>query len=334
MKIRLLIATCDSDYSEHLSDVLSKDFSDAIEVSVCSTNERLHTLLEAQSFDAALLDSSMLTACDLKSILLPMLLWAKEDEAIDIPSGVKSIRKYQRISSLAGTILENYALISSENNTVDPDRAFVTAVWSPAGGVGKTTVALAYAARRVSEGKQVLYLDLESFSSVPAFFTESGTSISTVFDMLENRSGNLKVLLKGILRLDSAAGIGYFCRPNNYDDINILSSDDISTLITACSGVTEELVIDLPSVCDDRAQRIFEMADSILLITDPSPTAKAKLSQFVTQHNIFERIRSKTKFVANKGASLSAQPVDCNLSLPLLHAADAPAVYRTLAAGM
>ena len=334
MKIKLLVATKDTDYSEHLSDVLSKDHSDVIEVSVCSTKERFHSLLDTQLFDSALLDPSMISSCDLKAIALPLLLWAKEDDTIDMPVGIKIIRKYQRISSLVGTILENYALVSSESSGTDLDRAYITAVWSPAGGVGKTTVSLAYAAKKVSDGKQVVYLNLEPFSSVPAFFSESGTSISTVFDLLESRSGNLKVLLKGILRLDSTAGIGYFCCPDNYDDINILSADDISVLITACSGVTDELVIDLPNICDSRSQKVFDLADNILLVTDPSPTAKSKLSQFVSQHNTFERIRSKTKIVANKGASPGSQPADCSLSLPLLHAADEPAVYRTLAAGM
>jgi len=339
MRIKLLVATYDTDYSEHLSDALSKDYSDAVDVSVCSTSERLGAFLDAQNYDVALLDSSMAVACDLKAVFMPVQLWTEEDavkgEAIcNEIVGIKKVRKYQRISSLLSTILESYAEVSTENSGVDFDKASITAVWSPAGGVGKTTVALAYAARRVSEGRRAVYLDLEPFSSVPAYFTENGTSVSTVFDMLESGSGNIKMLLKGIVRLDSSAGIGYFCCPDNYDDINILSSDDISSLITACSSVTDELVVDLYGACDDRARRIFELADSILLVTDNSSAAKTKLSQFVTQNNVYNQIKGKTIIVANKGASVTSQPVACAVSLPLIQSEDVNIVYRTLAAGL
>ena len=62
MKIQLLIALCDSDYVEHLSQVLIEKKSDVFEVSVCSSPKRLPELLTGQRFDVALLDDAMAEA--------------------------------------------------------------------------------------------------------------------------------------------------------------------------------------------------------------------------------------------------------------------------------
>jgi len=203
-------------------------------------------------------------------------------------------------------------------------------VWSPAGGVGKTAVALAYAARRVSEGKQAMYLNLESFSSTPLYFQESGKSISAIFEMLENSEGNVGMLIRGIRRYDRGTGVAYFCRPDNYDDMNILAAENIITLMDACAGVTEELVVDMPCFCDERTQQIFTRADRVFLVTDTTDTAQIKLSQFASQHHAFERIKDKAVLVANKGAVASDLLKDAAISLPLVQSAEASAVFVTL----
>ena len=330
MRIKLLIATGDGAYAEHLSNHISEYHADAIEVVVCRTAERLQELLKTASFDAALLDGLITGDDDLSSIHLPLLLWSEEENAAAVSGGIGKMRKYQRISSIVADVLERYAQVSASTHGDDSERAVITAVWSPAGGVGKTTVALAFAAKKLAEGKQALYLDLEPFSSVPAYFPETGKSISAVFEMLENNEGDIKTLIRGIRRHDSAVGIAYFCRPDNFDDMNILSAEDVSALIDACAGVTEELVIDMSCVCDARARKIFEMANRVLIVTDQSSTARIKLSQFASQHNIFPRIKVKTTLVANKGAVFEKSLIDSVVRLPLVQTSDEDAVYKTL----
>ena len=45
MKIQLLIALNDIDYTEHLSKVLSEKYADRFEISICSSAERLQDTL-------------------------------------------------------------------------------------------------------------------------------------------------------------------------------------------------------------------------------------------------------------------------------------------------
>ncbi|MCL2201722.1 MAG: hypothetical protein FWB75_07130, partial [Oscillospiraceae bacterium] len=195
---------------------------------------------------------------------------------------------------------------------------------------GKTTVALSYAAQKVAEGKQVLYLNLESFSSVPAYFAQTGKSISAVFEMLENSDGNVKMLIRGICQQDSGVGMAYFCRPENFDDMYALSAENIAELTSVCAGVTEELVIDMSCVCDRRTRKVFELADKVLLVTDPTATAQVKLSQFSTQHTVFESIKDKVVLVANKGAELGCEIAQAVWKLPFVQSANHTAVYKAL----
>jgi len=333
MKINLLIASNHEDYAEHLSKALSELHADSLSVSVCTTTSKLRGLLKERKYEAALLEAALIKDTDLSGIHLPLVLWS-EDVKTAVPDTLKKINKYQRVSQMAAEILELYAKASEHNRNAEANKAGITAVWSPVGGVGKTTVALALASRKASDGKQVLYLNLEPFSSTSVYFDSVGKSISAVFEMLEAGEGNAGVLMQSILRQDAAQNISYFCCPDNFDDMNILSVDNITSLIAACSGMTEELIIDMTSECNERTRRIFEIADRILLVADWTSTSQIKMSLFTSQNNVFSRIKDKTQLIANKGAAISQLSAKDLISLPLVQSTDASAVYKTLAAGM
>ena len=207
MKIQLLIGICQSDYAEHLSRVLAEKHADVFEVIVCSKPELLGQTMDKRRFDAALLDGEMAGAADLSAVRLPLLVWdgasPLEGAAQDLPR----VRKYQRISAISSDVVERYAAISGPQESFQSSRAKITAVWSPAGGSGKTAVALALAARRAAQGRQTVYLDLEPFSALQSYFKEPGKSISGVFEKLD---GDVALLFQGIRQRDSASGVYYF----------------------------------------------------------------------------------------------------------------------------
>jgi len=331
MKIKLLIATVDDVYAEHLSSQISLHYADLIDVAVCKTISALREMPKGAGFDVALLDEQMLSGIDVGAIRLPLLLRSGNEESTEITANIAKMRKYRRISAIVAELLERYARIQAAENSGDDERARITAIWSPAGGVGKTTIALAFAAKKASEGKQALYLNLEPFSSAEAYFIQTGKSISTVFEMLESREGNINALIRGICKHEPAIGVGYLCRPENFDDINILSVVDVHALIDACACVTEELVVDMSCICDQRACKVFELADRVLIVTDPASTTEIKLKQFQTQHNIYSLISEKTTLVANKGAAADGQTISPVISFPYVRTADAVQVYKTLA---
>lgn len=326
MKIRLLIATADKDYTDHLSNTISKRYADTLELSICTSAERLSDLTAAGKYDAALLEPDFISAVAPGSIIVPFVLVDELGQGAD-SGNVKNIRKYQRISSMTGQVIESCAEAGRGPGGVDASKAQITAVWSPAGGTGKTTVALAYAASKASAGKQVVYLNLENFSSTPVYFPESGRSISKALEKLES---NLQLFLLGIRQQDVGSGIMYFCGPENYDDICILTDEDIEKLITACATEVDELVIDLSSQIDKRVVKTFGMADKILLIADPSNASQVKINQFITQHNVFGQIQPKAVLVNNKNAASQGAGISKTVMLPYVQTGDPISVFKTL----
>lgn len=327
MKIKLMIATGDNDYVEHLSSVLSEKFANAFDISVCSSVEQLKDLLCDVRFDAALLDPAFTKSVNLSMVRLPILLCDESSIALDDYKAFPKIRKYQRISSIVGDILQTYAEIGITTNGLHTAKATITVCWSPCGGVGKTSVALAYSARRALDGKQTVYLNLENFSSVPTFFSNTGKSISTVLEKLDS---NINLLFVSIRQKDSRTGITYFCGPDNYDDMHILTADDVEKIIEACASEADELVIDLSCNCGERTKKAFELADTVMLVCDHSPISQAKLRQFINQHNLFQSIQEKSVLINNKGANVVDTSLDKSIKLSHVPSADPISVYKTL----
>jgi len=326
MKIRLLIATADKGYTDHLSNTISKRYADTLELSICSSIERLIDLTSVNRYDVALIEPDFVSAIKPGCIQVPFVLIDELGHGAE-SGDIKRIRKYQRISSMTGQILESYAETGKRAGGADAYKAQITAVWSPTGGTGKTTVALAYAASRVAAGKMVVYLNLENFSSTSVYFPDNGRSISKALEKLES---NIQLFLLGIRQQDSGSGIMYFCGPENYDDINVLTTEDVEKLINACATEIDELVIDLSSQIDERVVKIFSMADKVLLVADPSKSSQAKTQQFISQHNVFGQVQPKTVLVNNKGANLPEERIDKTVILPLVQTNDPVSVFKAL----
>ena len=328
MRVKMLIATTDTVYGGLISDHISGHHADTMDVSVCSALECLQETVSKRRFDVALIDKVLIENLDTSSIQLPLLLWSENETDSNASVELEKIFKHQRISKIVATVLERYAKVSGNSSSFGSGKANITAVWSPAGGVGKTTVALAYAASKVTEEKEVFYLNLETFSSVPGYFNVGGKSISSVFEMLDTNSGNVKMLVQGTSCCEN--GIKYLCCPDNYDDMCILSNENIKELVTSCAELTDELVIDLSCICDRRTRQVFDIADKVLLVTDSAVSSGVKLKQFISQNNVYESIKEKTTLVANKGAIISEPTIEAMKSLPLIESNNTVEIYKVL----
>lgn len=330
MKVRILMALRDNDYLERLSRVMSEKYASLLEITACSSTDSMQKLLQHDHVDVALVDPELAGALDMSAVKMPILLW---DGVTDIPAleeNPRIIRKYQRISAITAAVLEHYATLPS-NDPVLEDGAEIVAVWSPAGGCGKTTAALAYAAQAASRGEKAIYLDLEPFSSVDAYFTANGKSISSVFERLD---ANPELLLQSVQQEDSSSGICFFNKPDNYDDMNELTGDDIRTLVNACARICDTLVVDYSGDCNERARVLFAAAQKVLIVVDNGAAAQKKWAQFCRQHSVFESIREKTVLVKNRGAAkIPDNGASGTVLLPVVQSADPSVVYKTLSSG-
>lgn len=330
MKTQFLIAVKDEDYIEHLSKVLMERYSDTFDVHVYSSEERLEGSRGRQKADVILADTALEPFTREISAKQRLLLWERKDAMNPEGNNQPAIYKYQRISSIVSEVLEYYAAARTANGAFSADCGRISVAWSPCGGSGKTTVALAYAAQMVSKGKKAVYLNLERFASTHVYFPAGGKSISRVFDRLDE---DVDLLMQSVRQLDSESGIYYFCCPENYEDIQILLESDVVALAQNCGKSADEVVIDLSSICDETTKQLFEVADSILIALDGTPSCTAKWEQFCSQSSVFEQYAGKMTIVANRGARIRDGRVAGSVALPIVQSGDPKVVYKTLSAG-
>ncbi len=328
MKIKLLIGTDDEKYVQRLSGTLSSCHGDVFEVSLCTTPEKMTVLLEKSTMHVALIAPEFVPYVPQDARALVLVLCSEADGVIPLGVQHKCVEKYQRISSIASEVLGSYAAVSTSGSVAHSEGGKVTVAWSPCGGVGKTTAALAYATNRVTDNYRVTYLNMEDFCSTAAFFAQSGKSISNVFEQLDNT--NVPMLLQSIRQKDSGSGIFYFSQPENYDDMNALTDTDIQIILDGCLNDTNEIVVDLSNGTTGRTGYLLEQADTILLVCDDTPVSHIKLQQFIQQHNLWQLIADHCVLVWNKGAQPTVTEVEKTVSLPRLKEGNPVAVYKTL----
>ena len=326
MKIQLLVAA-EADYSEYLSNTLSAKYADTFAVRSCSSKENLRDVLAAKKYDVLLVEPEWIPYVNKKNVRMVLALISERSTSTDISHDVYKTKKYQRISTLVSDALEYYSSVAPGAGDFGKSKGQIIAVWSPTGGVGKTTVALAYATRSVSLGSSVTYLGLEHFSSSGSYFSGQGKSVSALFEKL---ASNAELLVKGIRQHDSGSGIDYFNPPINYDDINELTRDDVTALVTICAHTCDSVVVDLPSICDGRTQAVFDIANMVIIVTDGSTTSAAKLEIFMSQHGVYEDIRHKTRFAMNKGAKTNDARFEASINLPFVKSDSPVSVYKAL----
>lgn len=328
MKLKLLIATSDKDYAEHLSGHLSDKHGDTFEIGVASKKDNFAELLKSNRYDVALLDMEFATSTGLNAIRLPFVL--VDNSATINDCELLQMRKYQRISFMVGEMLETFAKENPGVQGMGTSGGRITAVWSPVGGVGKTTVALAYAANCVTAGKRSVYLSLENFASTHAYFQAEGRSISKALEKLDSKESNSQMLMLGMRQQDSDTGIFYFVEPDNYDDMAVLAPDDIETLVSACIAETDELIIDLSSQYNPNVMKVFDMANVVYIVTDANIISQTKLRQFTEQHSTFEQIQGKAMLVNNRGAKVNSSKIENSIHLPTVPTTDHISVYKSL----
>ena len=91
------------------------------------------------------------------------------------------------------------------------------------------------------------------------------------------------------------------------------------------------VVVDMGSTFDKKVQRVMEMADQVLLVTDGTETSRVKCNQFRTQHNMYLQLKEKLIVVANRGDKRAAAADEKCIVLPKENSSNPKVLYKMLA---
>lgn len=241
------------------------------------------------------------------------------------PEKFFSIKKYQRLETLANEILLRYA---EENNTIEivrgHSRTKIVAMYSPAGGTGKTTLALALATASSSLGFRVLYLNLEEIDCIHCFFEKTSGTLSDVFLALKTKGSDAGIKLKSSVEKCSA-GFFYLTGVDSVSEYDEISEDDLKYLLRSIREISDYdlVVIDLSSSFSARIQRVLEETDQILVPIVANENCLAKMEHMLAEsrlHDYYDSLFQKMSLVMNQtgiyGSGIEGLPDEIKSRIP------------------
>lgn len=301
-KINLIIAETDSAYLKGLVNYISNNFEDTFRITCFTKIEYLEKYISSdRSMDILLIKSDMyyenLARNSIRSIVI-----LSESTNVSEFNGFPVVKKYQPGERICKEILNIYY-----NNNPDaardeearkPEGSIIT-LYSPVGGIGKSTIAIETAMRLSQGNKEVLYLNLEDLQSTLVFFEcNTNKNMSDMLYFVKERDENFRKILKDIVIKDEDAGFSYFAPVDSILDIEDIKPDDIKFMLNKLLeiNVYNYIIIDLSSTFNINYKTIFEMSSKVIVPIGQDKLSIIKLENFLRQLDDLENFT----FIQNK----------------------------------
>jgi len=225
-------------------------------------------------------------------------------------AGEKAIFKYQCGDKIVSRMLEIYSG-GNPHLYYLPDGSKKTraiAVYSPVGGVGKTTIAAGASIKSAWDGKAVFYLNLEEIASTALYFEgEQEQNLSGILYHLKHGTKSPDILIKTARAVDPEYNIHFFKPPDSILDLKEELAGELKALLWELkkTGQYDRIFIDMSSGLDKNDLAVLEVCDDILVVCSQEPAGILKINALVREFELLSRGRGlclleKASFVLNR----------------------------------
>ncbi len=267
-----------------------------------------------ESIDIVLISPDLYTA----EMKLPddVLIVLLEDDALSMRTdSVLTVYRYQRLGQLITTVMGYYY---EHNETagrqfVRSKHASVISVFSPMGGVGKTTVAVNLCKQLALNGERVFYLNLETIPSGSLFFSSEEDNPSLqIFYYAKQETGQLLSKIEALKKYDPYSMVDYFDIAIQAAEMLELKEMEIKRLINGIvdTGVYDYIIIDLDSSLHERSKVALLESDQVFWINTNDHQSMLKTKAILAEEEqLFGKenvLKDKLSIILNKynGTSL------------------------------
>lgn len=291
MWIKALYCTQDSEYAQRLTAFFDSEYTNKLELNVCSSIERAMQLLKG--IDIFLLGKEFEEKIgdQLRQIPCPVVLMTDQLYE-DGHSDFMQIEKYQRADGIYRQLLDFYSQgsqikrVREAENTKTGTKIYVFT--SANGGNGTTTAARAFA-RKCSMYEKTLYLGLGMYDELPI---EGGAEhgMDDIILALKSRRNILPLKLDSAITQTSYGFYGYGNCENPIDMLEI-NAEDMKSLIKELALLTEytKIVVDIGTALTERELVLLKHADLIVYVIDEREISIHKFPIFEALLGALER---------------------------------------------
>ncbi|MBN4056577.1 MAG: hypothetical protein COA82_12010 [Alkaliphilus sp.] len=283
------------------------------DVTLINNIRRLHEILLSNKNKVnLLLISEKMYIDDLKELDIHKIAILSEDEINTRGKTVGMekplvVYKYQTCEKLQAEII---ALLTEESvkrefNEIENNTKII-AVYSPIGGVGKTTIAVMLSILAAYQEKRVMYLNLENVPSTRNYFeSQNGENLSKIIYYLSKKKDIVQDKIAKVQQLDLKHNVYFFAPADNVDDLSTMSISEYSILLESiCKvGKYDYLFIDFSSESGSKMKEMLNLCDKILLVVSSGGSSVEKIRIYeneIVNSQVASSLMEKTSIIFNK----------------------------------
>lgn len=297
-KPRIMIADTDIRYIIPLQMKFVEDFFEKIDLEIISEKEYFDDLFSTPQRAGILVISDKLYNKSLQrhniSHIFVMDEQYEEEQTDDL--NVSHIFKYTSIKEIFNEITGKSADVLKTERTAEQESQ-IALVYSAAGGVGKTTVAMGICAALTKNYKRVLYINA-SCLQVFQHMLENHAAITTaeVYAILAKPENLSYAAIKHVIRKE----LFYYLPPFKAALMSLGLSYSVFERIALSakkSGEYDFIVIDADSAFNEDKASLFNIADKVVVVTKQSMASVLATNVLVANINGVES--EKYTFICN-----------------------------------
>lgn len=280
MKIKLAILEKDTSYLNRIVSVFSTKYADKFQLYSFTDPQIAISSIGIEKADVLIANDSF----EIDPTTLPKrcsFAYFVDSTDIDTINGQRAICKYQKAELIYKQILS----IFSENAgrfadlKLTDDECIIYTFSSPCGGSGTSCVAAACAMRLASQGKKVLFLNLNAFDSADLFFSGEGQfCMSDVIFSLKSKKANLAMKLESYVKQD-VSGVFFFSKAKFALDMLELRHEEQLQLLSELKilGAYDYLIVDMDFGLDKQHMDFYNKSRVVVMVGNGSETSNMKI---------------------------------------------------------
>lgn len=304
MKKQMILADGDELYLTNLSNYFMEK-APQLELNLFTDKEMLCQYLEqGEKADILVIDEDFVSK-DIRALAGDMTKIVLSASMTAFP-GFEFVRKYQKTESLLNEIMLKYAENTGCLESVQgKSNTRIVTFYSPAGGTGKTTLALALATVSRDFGFRTLYLNLEEVPSIKNVLQETPGNMSEVFLALKTKGMNPGIKLASSVAVDSNGGFWYLSGVDSISEYEEIDENDIHRFLESVRILSEYdlVILDTSSGMSQKKKQILLDSDLIFVPVVSCEGAVAKMMRYLEEieiHEIYHSIFSKMSLIVNE----------------------------------
>lgn len=307
-KIVLLIVEGEQSYVECLVNYLLTEEADTFMVNSLTHWAAIEEFLEGEPQVDLVLTSSEFYPFLKERLKATYVLWGE------------SLSKYQTGEEIVRELLKIYASQKGDTRVFSEKRSKTKTIgiYSPLGGVGKTTLAVGLSRQLALGGYDVFYLNLEDVPVTEFYFMGSGDyNLSHVLYFLKEKGERLIWQIESAKCIDTRYQIQYFLPPDSIEDWQNDVSEELALLLQLLKtqGKHDFLVVDFSTMINKNNLIGWQACDILILVLEPLVTSLKKMERFKQELRLFftpeekANLLKKMHLVVNKVPQVMERPL-------------------------